>query len=284
MLALPGPLTLAAAAGRDRALDTLESLGAEILDALKLLGPEHADCLAVVELVPVTADDPQPLEDALAPVWNTARYYAAASLLVAAEGPAELGDTGADAVAVWTGASPHELAARGVRHVGAPMSPPAKRERRPSCRRFQRAVSSRPAVSWPPPPTSIGFTRRRRGGGEPLTATQILEMAATEAERSLELYRELLRVPSVWGDARELRVVRLSLLGAELSGAGLEVRLPDSGTPGMPMLLARLRGGGGPTLLFAGHIEVYPPSNRGRSILGRLRSVTAASTVRVPPI
>ena len=124
VLALPGPLTLAAAAGRDRALDTLESLGAEILDALKLLGPEHADCLAVVELVPVTADDPQPLDDALAPVWNTARYYGAASLLVAAEGPAELGDTGADALVVWSGASPHELAARGVRHVGAPISPP----------------------------------------------------------------------------------------------------------------------------------------------------------------
>lgn len=92
-----------------------------------------------------------------------------------------------------------------------------------------------------------------------MTATQILEMAATEAERSLELYRELLRVPSVWGDARELSRAA-DLLGGELSGAGLDVRLPDSGTPGMPMLLARLRGGAGPTLLLAGHIEVYPPS------------------------
>ena len=67
-------------------------------------------------------------------------------------------------------------------------------------------------------------------------------MAATEAERSLELYRELLRVPSVWGDARELSRAA-DLLGGELSDAGLDVRLPDSGTPGMPMLLARLRGG-----------------------------------------
>jgi acetylornithine deacetylase/succinyl-diaminopimelate desuccinylase-like protein len=92
-----------------------------------------------------------------------------------------------------------------------------------------------------------------------LTATQILEMAADEAERSLELYRELLRVATVWGDARELRRAA-DLLGGELSGAGLDVQLPDSGTPGMPMLIARLPGGPGPTLLLAGHMEVYPPS------------------------
>lgn len=123
VLALPGPLTCAAAAGRDRSPETLEDLGAEILGAFKMLGPEHADCLATVERAPITIDDVQPLDDALGPIWNTARYYTAASMLVAAEGPTELGDTAADALAVWAGASPHVLAARGARHVGVPIDP-----------------------------------------------------------------------------------------------------------------------------------------------------------------
>jgi hypothetical protein len=124
VLALPGPFTCAAAAGRDRAPETIEDLGAEILDAAKVLGPEHADCLAVVERAPVTGDDAQRLDDALAPLWNAARYYAAPSLLVVAEGTAELADSGADALVVWAGASPYELVARGARRVGAPIEPP----------------------------------------------------------------------------------------------------------------------------------------------------------------
>ena len=125
VLALPGPLTCAAAAGRDRSPETLEDLGAEILASFKALGPEHADCLATVERAPVTISDAHPLDDALAPIWNTARYYTAASMLVVAEGPAELGDTAADALAVWAGPSPQELAARGARHVGVPVDPPS---------------------------------------------------------------------------------------------------------------------------------------------------------------
>src|ERR1700727_2621572 len=93
-----------------------------------------------------------------------------------------------------------------------------------------------------------------------MNSGQILDAAAGDVERSLELYRELLQVPSVWGDARELTRAA-DLLAGTLSDAGLEVELPDSGTPGMPMLLARLRGrAGGPTLMLAGHMEVYPPS------------------------
>jgi hypothetical protein len=125
VLALPGPLTCAADAGRDRTPETLEDLGAEILDAAKTIGPEHADCLAVIERAPVTGADVQPLDDALTPLWNAARYYAAPSLLVAADGPGELADSGADALVVWAGASPHELAARGARRVGAPIEPPS---------------------------------------------------------------------------------------------------------------------------------------------------------------
>jgi acetylornithine deacetylase/succinyl-diaminopimelate desuccinylase-like protein len=93
-----------------------------------------------------------------------------------------------------------------------------------------------------------------------MSSGSVLDAAAGDAERSLELYRELLQVPSVWGDARELRRAA-DLLGSALRDAGLDVQLPDSGTPEMPMLLARLPGrAGGPTLLLAGHMEVYPPS------------------------
>ena len=88
----------------------------------------------------------------------------------------------------------------------------------------------------------------------------VLASAAKDVDRSLELYRELLQVPSVWGDARELTRAADLLAGA-LRDAGCDVSLKDSGTPGMPMLQARLRGrGGGPALLLAGHMEVYPPS------------------------
>ena len=88
----------------------------------------------------------------------------------------------------------------------------------------------------------------------------ILARAADDAERSLALYRDLLQVPSVWGDERELTRAAELLAGA-LRDAGCEVALEDSGTPGMPMLQARLRGrADGPALLLAGHMEVYPPS------------------------
>jgi acetylornithine deacetylase/succinyl-diaminopimelate desuccinylase-like protein len=93
-----------------------------------------------------------------------------------------------------------------------------------------------------------------------VSAESILSSAAADEGRSLELYRELLQVPSVWGDARELTRAA-NLLAEALRDAGLYVQLPASGTPGMPMLLARLGGRrGGPSLLLAGHMEVYPPS------------------------
>lgn len=122
VIALPGPLTLAAAPGADPEA-TLEDLGDELVQTAHALGPERADCIAVVERTAVSSGDAEPLEEALTPLWNAARYYAAASMLVAAEGGPELGETGADAVAVWTGASAHQLAARGSRHVGVAVDP-----------------------------------------------------------------------------------------------------------------------------------------------------------------
>ena len=122
VIALPGPLARARAAGAGGEA-TLEDLGDELVETAHALHPERADCVAVVERTALSTADVQPLEDALTPLWNAARYYAAASLLVAAEGVPELGETSADAVAVWTGASAQELAARGSRHVGVAVDP-----------------------------------------------------------------------------------------------------------------------------------------------------------------
>jgi hypothetical protein len=121
VITLPGPLTRAKA---DRGAEaTLEDLGDELVETAQALGADRADCLAVVERTAVNTADVELLDEALTPLWNAARYYAAASLLVAAEGVPELGDTAADAIAVWAGASTQELTARGSRHVGIPVDP-----------------------------------------------------------------------------------------------------------------------------------------------------------------
>jgi len=93
-----------------------------------------------------------------------------------------------------------------------------------------------------------------------MTATELVEVVDRERARFVDFYRELVRIPSVWGHARSLHEAAELLAGA-LTTASFDVELPDSGTDGMPMVLARLRGhGGGASVLFNGHMEVYPPS------------------------
>jgi hypothetical protein len=60
---------------------------------------------------------------ALATVWNVAHYYSLPAVLVAASGDRRLSAEGADAVTVWSGASPEELLAGGAPRVGVPVSP-----------------------------------------------------------------------------------------------------------------------------------------------------------------
>jgi acetylornithine deacetylase/succinyl-diaminopimelate desuccinylase family protein len=89
------------------------------------------------------------------------------------------------------------------------------------------------------------------------------EMAAVvEARRdtAIDFYRDLVRIPSVWNEVGPLNQAA-ELLGDALSDAGFAVELADSGTDGIPMVVARLKGGGGGrSLMFNGHMEVYPPS------------------------
>jgi acetylornithine deacetylase/succinyl-diaminopimelate desuccinylase family protein len=89
---------------------------------------------------------------------------------------------------------------------------------------------------------------------------RVVELVDDEGRRIVEAYRELLRIPSVWGDGPRLTEAA-RLLEATLTEAGFAVELTDPGTPGMSNVVARLRGsGGGRSVLFNGHMEVYPPS------------------------
>jgi acetylornithine deacetylase/succinyl-diaminopimelate desuccinylase-like protein len=70
--------------------------------------------------------------------------------------------------------------------------------------------------------------------------------------------RDFIRIPSIWGDAANLS------RAAEFLAASLgdlpRTQLTNSGTPGMPNLVATLGDSETTGVLFNGHMEVYPPS------------------------
>ncbi|RBQ16157.1 hypothetical protein DP939_31550 [Spongiactinospora rosea] len=94
-----------------------------------------------------------------------------------------------------------------------------------------------------------------------MTVERAIEAVDARREQIVEFLRDLLRIPSVWGDGPALTAAAEHLAGP-LRAVGLAVDLPHSGTDGMPNLLARLKSGGDPddALIFNGHMEVYPPS------------------------
>lgn len=88
----------------------------------------------------------------------------------------------------------------------------------------------------------------------------IAEIVESDSDRLIDFYRDLVRIPSVWGDAERLTEAA-ELLSDELASSRFSIELADSGTEGMPMVIARLPGRGpGRSLIFNGHMEVYPPS------------------------
>jgi len=65
---------------------------------------------------------------------------------------------------------------------------------------------------------------------------------------------------SLWGDVPELKKLG-DLLTARLRQSGVRAEQPDSGSPGMPNVLAHVgEASTGRNLLFCGHFDVYPPS------------------------
>lgn len=96
---------------------------------------------------------------------------------------------------------------------------------------------------------------------EQMTRRSTIQLAERERERLIAFYQQLVRIPSIWGHARPLREAA-ELIGSTLASVGYVVELTDSGTDGHLMVVARLQGRGrGPSLIFNGHMEVYPPSD-----------------------
>jgi acetylornithine deacetylase/succinyl-diaminopimelate desuccinylase-like protein len=89
----------------------------------------------------------------------------------------------------------------------------------------------------------------------------LLQLVDERREELVGFYRDLVRIPSVWGEVGPLNDA-VDLISSTLRDAGAEVQHLDSGTEGIPMVLARIKGAaGGPTLMLNGHMEVYPPSD-----------------------
>jgi hypothetical protein len=106
-----------------RRLRTLLGERAALVALLPAPSLELANALDLqhVDVVAITAGEVE--ADRLAPVWNVARYFSAATWLVCPRGSADAARAGADAVAVWEGATPDELLAAGARRVGVMIEP-----------------------------------------------------------------------------------------------------------------------------------------------------------------
>ncbi len=90
-------------------------------------------------------------------------------------------------------------------------------------------------------------------------AKELLNAVDVRETELIDYLRGFLRIPSVWGRARELTLAA-NYLGRPLIDDGVKVTYPSSGTPDMPNLYAEYGTSSSVGLLFNGHMEVYPPS------------------------
>jgi acetylornithine deacetylase/succinyl-diaminopimelate desuccinylase-like protein len=89
---------------------------------------------------------------------------------------------------------------------------------------------------------------------------RIGQYVAAHAQEMVRFLKTVVSTPTVWGRVPEL--ARLAtIFGDYLSGAGVQVSFPDSGTPGAPDVLGFVGASDSRrTLIFNGHFDVYPPS------------------------
>ena len=82
------------------------------------------------------------------------------------------------------------------------------------------------------------------------------------ADEMVRFLQTVVQSRSLWGDVLELAKLG-DLLTARLRAAGCRTEQPDSGSPGMPNVLASVGdASAGRNLLFCGHFDVYPHSKR----------------------
>src|SRR5262245_11553008 len=80
------------------------------------------------------------------------------------------------------------------------------------------------------------------------------------ADEMVQFLQAVVQSRSLWGDVPELAKLG-DLLTARLRAAGCRAEQPDSGSPGMPNVLASVGDSStGRNLLFCGHFDVYPHS------------------------
>jgi hypothetical protein len=124
---LPGPRTMASFARQEPTAQTMEEKVANVLRMHETLDPPTHDAVAVLETEALDGLSEEELivhAEALATIWNVAHYYSLPALLVAARADRRLSEERADAVTVWSGASPEELLAGGASRAGVPVWPP----------------------------------------------------------------------------------------------------------------------------------------------------------------
>lgn len=91
---------------------------------------------------------------------------------------------------------------------------------------------------------------------------EVLASIDERADEAVAMFREFVRIPSVYKDVAALR--RSSEFIADLlSSAGVPASLVDSGSPGKLSVLGRIQGKrpeAGRSLILNGHMDIYPPS------------------------
>jgi acetylornithine deacetylase/succinyl-diaminopimelate desuccinylase-like protein len=90
---------------------------------------------------------------------------------------------------------------------------------------------------------------------------EVLASIDYRADEAVSVFREFVRIPSIYKDVSALR--RSSeFIADQLTSSGVQAELVDSGSPGKLSVLGRIPGrrpDAGRSLILNGHMDIYPP-------------------------